>query len=131
MPDELDQLEDSVREFRSSADFEFVDPKRLAALIDGLQGDLCKVLNRARERGERPALRRPAPRLPARDLGRPWLRRDRLPGGGGDLSSPRPARRQVGAGQRGGDGGQRAKILGREPAPLLPPRQARGRSGWF
>src|SRR5437762_6483527 len=52
MPDELDQLEDSVREFRSSADFEFVDPKRLAALIDGLQGDLCKVLNRARERGE-------------------------------------------------------------------------------
>src|SRR5438270_701286 len=52
MPDDLDQLEDSVREFRSSADFEFVDPKRLAALIDGLQGDLCKVLNRARERGE-------------------------------------------------------------------------------
>src|SRR5438045_9635921 len=52
MPDEPDQLEDSVRKFRSSADFEFVDPKRLAALIDGLQGDRCKVLNRARERGE-------------------------------------------------------------------------------
>ena len=52
MRDELDQLEDSVREFRSSADFDFVDPKRLTALIDGLQGDLCKVLNRGRERGE-------------------------------------------------------------------------------
>src|SRR5437660_8790618 len=52
MPDGLENLEASAREFRSSADFDFVDPKRLAAVIDGLQGDLCQVLNQAKKRGE-------------------------------------------------------------------------------
>src|SRR5437667_11174634 len=52
MSDELEKLEAAVREFRRSADFDFVDPKRLAAVIDGLQGDLCQVLNQAKKRGE-------------------------------------------------------------------------------
>src|SRR3979411_2804950 len=52
MSGELDQLEASVHEFRASADFDFFGPRPLAAVIDGLQGDLCRVLNRARERGE-------------------------------------------------------------------------------
>src|SRR2546425_12435873 len=52
MSDGLENLEDAAREFRRSADFDFVDPKRLAAVIDGLQGDLCRVLNRGRERGD-------------------------------------------------------------------------------
>src|SRR5437899_10768689 len=52
MPDGLDDLEKAAREFRRSADFDFVDPKRLAAVIDGLQGDLCKVLDRGRKRGD-------------------------------------------------------------------------------
>src|SRR2546426_7862563 len=50
MADGLENLEDAAREFRRSADFDFVDPKRLAAVIDGLQGDLCKVLDRGRQR---------------------------------------------------------------------------------
>src|SRR3989442_11782398 len=52
MSDELDDLQKAAREFRRSADFDFVDPKRLAAVIDGLQGDLCKVLDRGRKRGD-------------------------------------------------------------------------------
>src|SRR2546428_9695542 len=52
MSDGLGNLEDAAREFRRSADFDFVDPKRLAAVIDGLQGDLCKVLDRGRKRGD-------------------------------------------------------------------------------
>src|SRR2546426_12826819 len=52
MPDGLENLEDAAREFRCSADFDFIDPKRLAAVIDGLQGDLCKVLDRGRKRGD-------------------------------------------------------------------------------
>src|SRR3989442_12466537 len=52
MADGLEKLEDAAREFRRSADFDFVDPKRLAAVIDGLQGDLCKVLDRGRQRGD-------------------------------------------------------------------------------
>src|SRR2546425_10673989 len=41
-----------AQDFRREADFDFVDPKRLAAVIDGLQGDLCKVLDRGRKRGD-------------------------------------------------------------------------------
>src|SRR2546428_6081126 len=52
MPDELEKLEAAVREFRHSADFDFVDPKRLSAVVDGLQGDLCQVLNQAKKRGD-------------------------------------------------------------------------------
>src|SRR5437879_12951407 len=52
MPDGLDDLEKAAQDFRREADFEFVDPKRLAAVIDGLQGDLCKVLDRGRQRGD-------------------------------------------------------------------------------
>src|SRR2546428_13843698 len=52
MSDGLGNLEDAAREFRRSADFDFVDPKRLAAGIDGLQGDLCKVLDLGRQRGD-------------------------------------------------------------------------------
>src|SRR2546428_4604587 len=52
MPDELEKLEAAVREFRHSADLAFVDPKRLAAIVDGLQGDLCQVLNQAKKRGD-------------------------------------------------------------------------------
>src|SRR5256885_15477237 len=52
MSDGLQSLEDAAREFRREADFDVVDPKRLAAVIDGLQGDLCKVLDRCRKRGD-------------------------------------------------------------------------------
>src|SRR5438093_9553140 len=52
MSDGLQSLEDAAREFRHSPDFDFVDPKRLPAVIDGLQGDLCKVLDRGRQRGD-------------------------------------------------------------------------------
>src|SRR5882672_6283912 len=52
MPIALDLLEAAVREFRLSADFDFVDPRRFAAVVDGLKGDLCDVLNRARKRGD-------------------------------------------------------------------------------
>src|SRR5207244_4934944 len=38
--------------FRHSADFDFVDPKRFAAVVDGLQGDLCNLVYRAKQRGE-------------------------------------------------------------------------------
>src|SRR3989442_12359300 len=52
MSDGLEKLEAAVREFRHSADFNFVDPKRLAAVVDGLQGDLCQVLNQGKKRGD-------------------------------------------------------------------------------
>src|SRR2546426_505205 len=52
MSDGLDDLEKAAQDFRREADFEFVDPRRLAVVIDGLQGDLCKVLDRGRQRGD-------------------------------------------------------------------------------
>src|SRR5215472_19251432 len=52
MSDELHALEDAVREFRSAADPDFIDPRRLSGVIDGLQGVLCRVLDRARKRGD-------------------------------------------------------------------------------
>src|SRR2546426_9517926 len=52
MSDGLGDLEKAAQDFRREADFEFVDPKRLAAVIDGLQGDLCQVLDRGRQRGD-------------------------------------------------------------------------------
>ena len=52
MSDALDKLEAAIREFRGSPDFDFVDPKRFAAVVDGLQGDLCNLVYRAKQRGE-------------------------------------------------------------------------------
>src|SRR3989475_12420122 len=52
MSEALDELEAAVRQFRNSADFDFVDPKRLSGVVDSLQGTLCRVLNQAKKRGE-------------------------------------------------------------------------------
>src|SRR5438445_529426 len=52
MPDELQALEDAVRDFKRDADLDFVDPKRLAAVIDGLQGTLSTVLFQGKRRGD-------------------------------------------------------------------------------
>src|SRR2546430_5606707 len=52
MSEALDDLEAAVRQFRNSADLDFVDPKRLSGVVDSLQGTLCTVLNRAKKRGE-------------------------------------------------------------------------------
>jgi hypothetical protein len=52
MFDPLEKLESAARDFRREAEHDFIDPKRLAALIDGLQGELCTVLDRARKRGD-------------------------------------------------------------------------------
>ena len=49
---EIDQLEAAAADFEANADFDFVDPKRLAAVVDRLQGDLCKVVHRAKQRGD-------------------------------------------------------------------------------
>jgi hypothetical protein len=46
------QLEAAARDFDRDADDDFVDPKRLAAVVDRLQGKLCKVLERSRQRGD-------------------------------------------------------------------------------
>jgi hypothetical protein len=40
---DIDQLEAAARDFESNADLDFVDPKRLAAVVDRLQGNLCAV----------------------------------------------------------------------------------------
>src|SRR5438874_6885646 len=50
--DELERLKSAARDFESEAGFDFVDPKQLAAVIDRLQGALCKVVDRARKRGD-------------------------------------------------------------------------------
>ena len=52
MPDDLQALEDAVRDFKRDADLDFVDPKRLAAVIDGLQGTLSTVLFQGKWRGD-------------------------------------------------------------------------------
>src|SRR6267143_146935 len=52
MSDALGELEAAVRKFRNSADFDFVDPKRLSGVVDSLQGTLCLVLNQAKKRGD-------------------------------------------------------------------------------
>src|SRR5438132_11886384 len=52
MADGLEMIEGAAQDFRREAEFDIVDPKRLAAVIDGLQGDLCKVLDRGRQRGD-------------------------------------------------------------------------------
>jgi hypothetical protein len=52
MFDALERLESAARDFKRDADHDFIDPKRLAAVIDGLQGELCTVLHRAKQRGD-------------------------------------------------------------------------------
>src|ERR1700674_4911957 len=52
MSDELERLEAAARDFELEADLDFVDPKRLAAVIDRLRGSLCKVAFASRKRGD-------------------------------------------------------------------------------
>ena len=52
MRDDLRELERAIAEFDAQADDNFVDPRRLAAGIDRLQGKLCRVLAAAERRGE-------------------------------------------------------------------------------
>jgi hypothetical protein len=46
------RLEAAVADFDVRADDDFVDPKRLSAAIDRLQGKLCRVVHRAEKRGD-------------------------------------------------------------------------------
>src|SRR5437870_2837816 len=50
--DELERLASAAQDFELEADDDFVDPKLLAAVIDRLQGKLCRVLNQAKKRGD-------------------------------------------------------------------------------
>jgi hypothetical protein len=43
----LEKLESAARDFDLEADLDSLDPRRLTAVIDRLQGTLCKVVNRA------------------------------------------------------------------------------------
>ena len=51
MVDGLESLESAVASFESQAD-DYVDLKRLAAVVDRLQGRLCHLAHAARQRGE-------------------------------------------------------------------------------
>src|SRR5947207_8604730 len=50
--EEPERLESAAQDFELEADDDFVDPKRLAAVIDRLQGKLCRVLDQAKKRGD-------------------------------------------------------------------------------
>src|SRR5438128_8955292 len=52
MSGSLELLEAAARDFDREEDDDFVDPKRLAAVGDRLQGKLCRVVHRAAKRGE-------------------------------------------------------------------------------
>ncbi len=52
MSTELRTLESAIADFDREADDDFVDPRRLSAAIDRLQGKLCRVLGAARKRGD-------------------------------------------------------------------------------
>src|SRR5947207_6367519 len=49
---ELESLEGAIADFDRDADDDFVDPGRLSAVIDRLQGKLCRVLAAAKKRGD-------------------------------------------------------------------------------
>jgi hypothetical protein len=49
---ELESLERAARDFEREADDDFVDPKRLSAVVDRLQGKLSRVLAAAKKRHE-------------------------------------------------------------------------------
>ena len=52
MSDDLEKLELAARHFRREADPDFVDPGRLAAVIDLLKGELCRAVQASRKRGD-------------------------------------------------------------------------------
>src|SRR5256886_4410292 len=52
MSPKLDSLEGAIADFDREADDDFVDPRRLSAAIDRLQGKLCRVVSAAKKRGE-------------------------------------------------------------------------------
>src|SRR5256886_3808041 len=52
MSAELENLESAIADFDREADDDFVDPRRLSAAIDRLQGKLCRVVAAARKRGD-------------------------------------------------------------------------------
>src|SRR5438094_10165664 len=52
MSAELQALENAIADFDRQADDDFVDPRRLSAAIDRLQGKLCRVVSAARKRGD-------------------------------------------------------------------------------
>src|SRR5947208_8145583 len=52
MSAELRTLESAIADFDRQADDDFVDPRRLSAAIDRLQGKLCRVVSAARKRGD-------------------------------------------------------------------------------
>src|SRR6266516_2743838 len=49
---ELDRLEAAIGAFEREADDDFLDPRRLAAAVDRLQGKLCRVVAAAKRRGD-------------------------------------------------------------------------------
>src|SRR5436190_1454596 len=49
---ELRTLGSAIADFDRQADDDFVDPRRLSAAIDRLQGKLCRVVSAARKRGD-------------------------------------------------------------------------------
>src|SRR5256885_2611724 len=49
---ELENLETAIAEFDREADRDCVDPRRLSAGIDRLQGRLCRVVDAAKKRGD-------------------------------------------------------------------------------
>src|SRR5437763_16166725 len=52
MSAELRTLESAISDFERQAHDDFVDPRRLSAAIDRLQGKLCRVVSAARKRGD-------------------------------------------------------------------------------
>src|SRR2546423_9090690 len=49
---ELAKLESAIADFEREADDSFVDPKRLSAAVDRLQGKVCRVVAAAKQRGD-------------------------------------------------------------------------------
>src|SRR2546427_11667148 len=49
---ELRTLETAIADFDREADDDFVDPRRLSAAIDSLQGKVCRVVAAAKKRGD-------------------------------------------------------------------------------
>src|SRR2546427_12934679 len=52
MSAELLNLESAITDFDRQADDDFVDPRRLSAAIDRLQGKLCRVVAAAKKRNQ-------------------------------------------------------------------------------
>src|SRR5438132_124471 len=52
MFDELVKLESAIEDFERDADDDFVDPRRLSAAIDRLQGKLCRAVAAAKKRNQ-------------------------------------------------------------------------------